>query len=108
MARPRIELDEKQIANYAKLGCSNREIAAMLGVNEGTIRKRYSALLDKSRAERITVIRGWQYEAAKKGNVTMLIWLGKQDLGQSDKQDNHNNSTIIIKEGRLDCGTKSD
>jgi len=28
-----------------------------------------------------------QWEAAKKGNVTMMIWLGKQLLGQRDQME---------------------
>ena len=28
-----------------------------------------------------------QWKSAEKGNVTMQIWLGKQNLGQSDKQE---------------------
>jgi len=32
-------------------------------------------------------LRRKQFEAAIKGNVTMMIWLGKQNLGQSDKQE---------------------
>ena len=35
---------------------------------------------------RIT-LRKKQFEVAKAGNVTMLIWLGKQYLGQTDKQE---------------------
>lgn len=31
-------------------------------------------------------LRRWQLEAAEKGNPTMLIWLGKQVLKQSDQQ----------------------
>jgi hypothetical protein len=30
-----------------------------------------------------------QYEAAKTGNVTMLIWLGKQWLAQADKVESN-------------------
>jgi len=32
-------------------------------------------------------IRRLQFEKAKEGNTTMLIWLGKQYLGQTDKAD---------------------
>ena len=32
-------------------------------------------------------LRRMQYGAANKGNVTMQIWLGKQYLGQNDKQE---------------------
>ena len=28
-----------------------------------------------------------QFELAMDGNVTMLVWLGKQYLGQTDKQE---------------------
>lgn len=31
-----------------------------------------------------------QYEVAMEGNVQMLIWLGKQHLGQTDKEKEHN------------------
>lgn len=32
-----------------------------------------------------TSLRRLQFELARKGNATMLIWLGKQYLGQTDK-----------------------
>jgi hypothetical protein len=32
-------------------------------------------------------LRRLQYEAAKTGNVTMQIWLGKQWLGQKDRTE---------------------
>lgn len=33
------------------------------------------------------MLRAAQYKAAMEGNTTMLIWLGKQRLGQSDKNE---------------------
>lgn len=30
------------------------------------------------------MLREYQWESARKGNVVMQIWLGKQDLGQSE------------------------
>ncbi|RJQ55930.1 MAG: hypothetical protein C4521_01015 [Actinobacteria bacterium] len=71
----------------AALQCSNVEIAAFFGCDEGTIRKRFSEELTKGRQNGKISLRRKQWEAAKNGNVTMLIWLGKQWLGQSDKQD---------------------
>ena len=35
-------------------------------------------------------LRQLQWKAAESGNVSMLIWLGKQYLGQSDKQETIN------------------
>ena len=108
--RPRKIVDAKQVENYAKLGCSDVDIAQMLMVSARHIKRHFAELLEKSRAERRTVIRGWQYEAAKKGNVTMMIWLGKQELGQSDKAENMNKGqhTIIMKEGGIDSTPRSE
>ena len=38
-------------------------------------------------------LRVLQRKKAEEGNPTMLIWLGKQDLGQTDKQDVVNRAT---------------
>lgn len=86
MARPKLELNKKEIENYATLGASNREIAKMLGVDQGTIRKRFSAVLAKARGTRRLKLRSMQWKAAETGNVAMLIFLGKNELGQSDRQ----------------------
>lgn len=38
--RPQIPLDADKIADFKRLGKSNREIAKLLGVSEATIRRR--------------------------------------------------------------------
>jgi DNA-binding CsgD family transcriptional regulator len=83
--RPKLQLKEREIANYAKLGASNREIAGMMGCDEGTIRGRFSALLTKARSSRKISLRKLQWAAAKKGNPALLIFLGKNELEQTDK-----------------------
>lgn len=89
MPRPLLDLDENVIANYAKLGASNREIADMMGCDESTIRNRFPALLDKSRSQRKIKLREMQWKLAEKGNLGMLIWLGKNELNQSEKISQH-------------------
>ena len=85
MARPKREIDEKRVAELGFDGCSTRTIGQLLGVPESTIRGRFRALLDKKRAERKYAIRKAQFELALAGNATMLIWLGKNILGQSNQ-----------------------
>lgn len=41
-------------------------------------------------------LRDWQLQAAKKGNVAMLIFLGKQYLGQSDKIETDDNLKVTV------------
>jgi hypothetical protein len=89
MGRPRLKLNVQEIINYARLGASNREIADMVGCDESTIRDRFPAELTKARSQRKTKLRQLQWKAAEAGNTSMLIWLGKNELGQSDTQNIH-------------------
>lgn len=84
MARPKLDIDPNVVAAMAFAGSPTVEIAAYLGCDEGTIRKRFSEILTKERAGRKHKLRQLQWAAATKGNVTMLIFLGKQELGQKD------------------------
>lgn len=88
MARPRKEFSEKdidQMKALARCHCPDDEIAAFIGCGESTLKRRYGPVLKEERKAGLANIRAWQYQAAKKGNPTMLIWLGKQLLKQSDK-----------------------
>lgn len=85
--RPRVVVDERTLAGLAAIQCTYLEMAAVLGVDEGTLRNHYRDLIEKEREGGKMSIRRAQYTTALKGNVTMQIWLGKQYLGQRDKQD---------------------
>ncbi len=75
-------IDIKQVENLALLGLANEDIADILGVSASTVRRRFKALLAKSRGNRRAILRKYQWEAAKKGSASVLIWLGKNELGQ--------------------------
>ena len=71
-------------------GASDRTISGILECSEKTLRNRFLPELRKQRALRRLAIHSWQQAAAKKGNTTMLIWLGRQPedrggLGQQDQ-----------------------
>lgn len=87
VGRPRVVIDERTLAGLAAIQCSYVEMAAVLGVDESTLRLHYRDLIEKEREAGKMSIRRAQYQTALKGNVTMQIWLGKQYLGQRDKQD---------------------
>lgn len=109
MARPKKEIDAKVVEAMAYVGAPNTDIAAYFSVNEGTIRKRFSEILAKARAGRRVKLRELQWDAAKHGNTTMLIWLGKQDLGQADKQETTGETTVIVRQGkRIDTSVRTD
>lgn len=82
--RPLAQIDAKQVEKMASYGCTNEEIGDVFGVNEGTIRKRFSVVLTKARANMKQRLRQAQYRAALNGDRTMLVWLGKTMLGQKE------------------------
>jgi hypothetical protein len=84
MARPKLSIDKNVVAGMAFAGASNVDIADFVGCAESTIRGRYCEILTKQRAGRRIKLRQLQWRAAEKGNATMLIFLGKQELGQRD------------------------
>ena len=85
MARPKkYNINTEELQKLAKYGMTNVEIADFFGCDESLIRKSYSEYLIKGRAEMKLRLRQLQWKSAEKGNAVMLIWLGKQLLGQSD------------------------
>jgi len=89
--RPRIKIDYKQVEQLAAMQCTDEEIAAVLGVERSTIKRRkkdddeFCTAYKKGKERGKASLRRMQFKAAEGGNATMLIWLGKQYLGQSDK-----------------------
>ena len=88
VGRPKkYNLDTEQIEKLASFGCTNTELASFFDVGEHVIRKSYAEYITKGRESGKIRLRQYQWASAKKGNVAMLIWLGKQMLGQTDKQE---------------------
>jgi len=96
MRKKRIKIDGKEVQKLASYGLNNTEIAEFYNVSEGTIRKQYSEFLTKGRSNVKMRLKKKQIDVAMKGNVSMLIWLGKQYLGQSEKAEEKNRITIVI------------
>ena len=85
MARPRKKIDPVQVEKLGRIGCTNEEMALILECSTDTLVRRFADLIQKSRAARKMSLRHKQTQMALEGNVSMLIWLGKQDLKQRDK-----------------------
>lgn len=94
--RKKIEFTEQQwsmIDNMCRIQCTGEEIASVLGCDYDTFAARVVEKTGAKCSEYIkqramsgnASLRREQFELAKKGNPTMLIWLGKQYLGQKDQ-----------------------
>lgn len=91
--RPLAKIDWKKVDNMCAIHCTGEEQAGVLGVDYEALNrackrekkmgfKEYFKL--KSGAGKMS-LRRKQYSEAIEGNTTMLVWLGKNWLGQTDK-----------------------
>ena len=95
MARPKVDIDWKRVNELLEADCEGTEIAAHLGIVPETLYRRceadnkisFSKYLQEKKASGNSILKEKQFTIAKDGDKTMLIWLGKQRLGQSEKQD---------------------
>tara|TARA_R110000868_G_scaffold410518_2_gene698944 strand:- start:5126 stop:5518 length:393 start_codon:yes stop_codon:yes gene_type:complete len=91
--RPAQEIDLDAVERAASIGCIKEEIAAVIGVAPSTLYLRMTkepeiaAAIERGQSKGRATLRRLQWQGANEGNATMLIWLGKQMLGQRDKQE---------------------
>lgn len=95
--RKSILFDEKlltTIKELAGIGCTMEEIEKVTHIDrttfykqEGKKREAIFAAIEAGRDEMKVSLRRQQMKQALDGNSTMLVWLGKQILGQRDKTD---------------------
>jgi len=96
--KPMDDDDFKLLLDLIQIQCTAEEICHVLGMCEDTLNTRiaerniegirnFSELFKKHSVTGRSSLRRAQWKAAQDGNPTMLIWLGKQMLGQRDKQE---------------------
>lgn len=103
-----IVLTKAQLDTVYRLGLISacvREVATVTGLNERTCDDwllnpdhPFSRAYRKGELEGHVSLRRKQYQTAIEGNITMLIWLGKQRLGQTDIPQTviNNNATVQV------------
>lgn len=100
--KPPAKIDWNVVDEMLEAGCLGTEIAAVFGLNKATIYSRcerdkgiqFHEYTQQKRAKGDSVLRKVQYDLALEKDRGMLIWLGKQRLGQSDKQDMNVNTNL--------------
>ena len=88
--RKRIEFTDdqkKEMEELARIQCTQEEIADYFGCSVDTLHRHFAEFLKRGKNRGRIKIRKKQFDLAVQGNVTMLVWLGKQFLGQQEKPD---------------------
>ena len=95
--RPKKDINWEQLKAMVRIQCTQEECAAVLGVDVDTLSARlreqdyasFSDFYKKYSHEGLASLRRAQWKAAvEQNNPTMLVWMGKQMLGQKDKVHN--------------------
>lgn len=84
-----------EVYHLATLGCTYKEMGEWFGVSEDTMRFNFRPYVDKAKEETKQKLRQAQIKLALSGNAVMLIWLGKNMLGQSDSPVNADTDKIL-------------
>jgi len=92
VGRPRVEIDKKIFENLCGLMCTREDIAEFFECDTDTITdwckatygEDFSATYKRKCARGRISLRRSQFKAAENGNTSMMIFLGKAHLGQSD------------------------
>jgi hypothetical protein len=96
-------INPEEVENLASRFWTQKEIGAFFKVHEDTIRDNFQEQLKRGQETGRSILRDLQLKIARGGNVTMLIWLGKQYLNQREPKNEEGNMDIkdfvkVIKE----------
>ncbi len=100
-----VQIDWDAFDKLCHIQCTLEEIACFYDCSVDTIenivkrekKMRFSEYFAIKRGKGRISLRRKQYQLAMDGSIPLLIWLGKQYLGQSDKQELNANGTSTIK-----------
>ena len=96
----RHDIPPEKVKMLASFGCTYIEIGKYFGCSEKVIRERYRKEYEMGREEMKLTLRQLQWKHAQNGNTALLIFLGKNFLQQTDKNqiDHTNNLETVLKE----------
>lgn len=82
-----IKLDPDEIRELASEANTIEDISDLLGCSADVINDnpQYKRAYELGMSDMRCSLRHWQFQCAKSGNTTMLIWLGKVLLGQKEE-----------------------
>ena len=95
VGRNKTVIPEEQVAQLAEYHCTNKEIADFFGVPLQTFVDNFRDIITKHRLITKQRLRKKQLEVALNGDKTMLIWLGKQMLGQAENPVSEESNQVL-------------
>ena len=95
IGRAKTVIPEEQVLELAKLHCTSKEMSEFFEVPLSTFTDNFRDIITKGRLETKQRLRAAQLKLALNGDRTMLIWLGKNILGQAETNINTDSSQVL-------------
>ena len=95
VGRDKKVIDPNEVTKLAGLGMKDTEIAQWFDIDANSLRYNFKAELLKGRHTLNCSLRQAQIRLALSVNATMLIWLGKNMLGQSENPLDNDASAVL-------------
>lgn len=103
--RPPTKIDWAKVEELTAAGCLGSEIAGVFAMHRNTfydhVEKNYGIQFSEFRQQFLSkgdaYLRAAQFKKALKGDNSMLIWLGKNRLGQKEKSQSEADEELIRK-----------
>lgn len=89
------DIDPELVYKLASMHCTLREIAKICDVDQETIRRHFGEEIEQAKAIGARSLRRAQWDKALSGSDRMLIFLGKNYLGQQETPDNGEENTPL-------------
>ena len=95
IGRNKTVIPEEQVMELARLHCTSKEMAEFFDVPYTTFTDNFRDIITKGRLETKQRLRAAQLKLALNGDRTLLIWLGKNILGQSESPINTESTNVL-------------
>ena len=95
VGRNKTVIPEEQVAQLAQYHCTNKEMAEFFDVPLQTFSDNFRDIITKNRLITKQRLRKAQLDLALKGDKTMLIWLGRNMLGQTENPISDESTQIL-------------
>ena len=109
-----IPIDWPKVDGMCAIQCTGEEIAGVLGIGYDTLQRAckrendmvFEDYIGQKKSGGRMSLRRKQYSTAMEGNPTMLVWLGKNWLGQTDKIDNTSSDGSMSPKSKIELVAK--
>ena len=95
IGRDKVVIPEEEVAQLSQYHCTNKEMADFYGVPLQTFMDNFRDIIDKNKIITKQRLRKAQLDLALNGDKTMLIWLGKNILGQQESPISTDNNQVL-------------